>query len=110
MVRKADDLDQGWEIQDHYYCYIYKRTRHLLRIRHNTFHTRVSYYYARKLLEAEGGDPRLVLLAYSFMILAILNYQKKSLRERLAQKLRNLNSGDFMRLKEFVLLETYCKK
>jgi HD domain len=63
MVTRADGLDQGWEIQDPFYSDIYNRAEKHLRIRDNTLHTRISYYYARKLLEAEGGEPRLVLPA-----------------------------------------------
>lgn len=63
MVMLMNDLDQGWEIQDPFYRDIYKRVEYLLRVRNNALHTRVSYFYALKLIETEGGDARLVLPA-----------------------------------------------
>jgi HD superfamily phosphodiesterase len=56
-------LDQGWEIQNSFYDNIYKKAEHLLETRNNTLHTRICYHYALILLEAEGGDPRVVLPA-----------------------------------------------
>jgi hypothetical protein len=60
---KAVDLDQGWEIQDSFNRRIYNKAEYLLKTRNNTLHTRISYHYALNLLEAEGGDPRVVLPA-----------------------------------------------
>jgi muconolactone delta-isomerase len=60
---KPADLDQGWEIRDSFYNTIYNKAAHLLKIRLNTLHTRVSYHCALNLLAAEGGNPRIVLPA-----------------------------------------------
>ena len=56
-------MDQGWEIQDPFYRDLYSRVKHLLATRNNSLHTRISYHYALTILEAEKGNPRLVLPA-----------------------------------------------
>ena len=62
-TKRTANLDQGWEIRDPFYSDIYNRAKHLLRTRQNTLHTRISYHFALTLLEAEGGNPQLVLPA-----------------------------------------------
>jgi hypothetical protein len=63
MATEAMNLDQGWEIQDPFYSNIYNQAEHLLTARKNTLHTRICYHFALNLLEAEGGDARIVLPA-----------------------------------------------
>jgi hypothetical protein len=63
MAIEAVDLDQGWEIQDPFYSNIYDKAEHLLTARKNTLHTRIAYHFALNLLEAEGGNARIVLPA-----------------------------------------------
>lgn len=63
MAKRAVSFDQSWEIDDPFYREIYREAEHLLEVRQNKIHTRISYHFALKLLEEEGGDSRLVLPA-----------------------------------------------
>lgn len=45
------------------YPEIYRLARPYLQTRHNELHTRIAYSFALRLLDAEGGDPEVVLPA-----------------------------------------------
>lgn len=63
MRSDASDLDPEWAIDDPFYKKIYDAAKPLLRARQNDIHARICYQYALKLLEAEGGNPSIVLPA-----------------------------------------------
>jgi hypothetical protein len=77
-MRIIDNMDQGWEIQDPFYNALYQAAAHLLKVRQNALHARVSYHFALTLLEMEGGDPRVVLPA---ILLHDLGYSQIPLQE-----------------------------
>lgn len=94
---KVDELDQGWEIQDSFYNSIYKKAEYLLKTRNNTLHTRICYHYALNLLEAEGGNPRVVLPAILLHDVGYSQLPEKEIKDSFGPK---INKPELQRLHE----------
>lgn len=75
MTAAPVSADQDWEITDPSHRRIYQKAEPFLQIRHNAVHTRISYHFALKLLEEEGGDPEVVIPA---ILLHDIGYSKIS--------------------------------
>lgn len=89
MTIEAVVLDQGWEIQDSFYGNLYNKAAHLLKTRNNTLHTRFCYHCALNLLEAEGGDPQIVLPAILLHDVGYSQLPEKEIRNAFGPTIKN---------------------